>query len=1091
MAKMMKRLLALTIAVALCAGQVVIPAIAADEDQQVTVTVELEDYSQVPEASGDMTVTEGAPETSVSGDAVAGTITNTTSTTTQWSGTGENGEQITGSETITESKTTDDYNGADLYEEGTLSGEESRVTTDVTESGTTDDLVTEEVTTTVETETTTAGGTSSHTGTAGNTQPGQWEEGSDVTEGKFEAESTVESSEEKDVTLGSGEIPEEGITITLTPGTGGFSGEASGEIILLDEQMDIPEGAELVYDKDGNLIGYRSSSETTTITGTTTEHGKEVLEGTEIDTEGTTGAVTPDLETAKEELNIPITEESVITEEYDAEDGSKVTAYIITNTKEETGTMDAHEAMQVPESGTTTLENGNTQTVAVRELTDEAGNVIGYAARTVITDENGKVLQDSTTTQTVTQSAPPQAAEPVVTYTLPEKPAESTTTDADGVTTTVTVREILDEEDNVIGYASETVLTDADGMELFRKTDEIYGTTETVEESVAVGDAVASGTFSYTRTTVDTYRVTAEETVYEDIATYTRLTNIINDMEVEKTWEIVEVNGKLYYVYLGSMTVTEGEGHGDTSNMIPVTPSSSLMSENADLDLDAGGYNVVDDASAPAEGFKYIGYGVNTSLAINKGNSGSSVVQFRLKSSDGKEYYAMCIDYNTTIKKGHLYEIMDITGEDYYQQSGAMDVTSAQKIRLIALNGYWGTNSGVGSMTDVRAFLKDYLMGTENMSEAEAQRVVNSLTPGQASAATQAALWKYGNKSSTGVNENNLVNGDNGTDEKMVAYLYNALLETANDPNAQTAQDEGVEFLDAEDVTGGAITINSKVEPTADNGYAEDLYSTDLSFTLGIEPSKLNGDLIVTVTVGGEVVKKVRLAGADDPLLPLGRIVKGEDGSYTIPDVQIAEGVNVNLNLSGTQELGTGVYIYTSLEGTFNDSQTLVTLASGERSVNLNMNMKFEVEAPTATVTQGSETVYGTRTDVRTDTRTDVTVRTETDTQAEHTRQVTEVGEGTRTYTAEVTVTQVVTRETTEKSSWNAYRYRDLAPDPVPYDGDIPVGEGGITGLLMIPDEMVPLASVPGTGDISLLWVMISLVSLAGLALVSRKRETA
>ena len=85
--------------------------------------------------------------------------------------------------------------------------------------------------------------------------------------------------------------------------------------------------------------------------------------------------------------------------------------------------------------------------------------------------------------------------------------------------------------------------------------------------------------------------------------------------------------------------------------------------------------------------------------------------------------------------------------------------------------------------------------------------------------------------------------------------------------------------------------------------------------------------------MGGEEVRKVRLAGADDPLLPLGRIIKNDDGSYTIPDVELTEGVYVTLNLSGTQALGTGVYVYQSEKIGNLTSQTLVGLATGDRKV--------------------------------------------------------------------------------------------------------------------------------------------------------------
>ena len=1081
MAKKMRRLLALVMALALCAGQLMVPAYASEESQQVTVSVELEGYSQIPEGSDTLEVTQGDTGTTEAHDPEAGEIVTTTATTTTWTGTDDSGAYVEGSETHTRFTGTDDYNGTTLYEGGSLEGEQTSTTTESNTEISTEELVTEEVTTEVESTIKAEESSRTHTEESTSTQEGSWNTSGSVTQGTFEAETTEKWSDSETVVLDD-QIPEAGITIQMTPGGNGFSGQASGDVILLTEAMEIPQGAELVYDAENNVIGYRLYTESREITDTTEIHGEAAKAEGQIDENGVTSDVTPDLEAAAYNLNIPITDESVITKEHD---GGKVSAYVVINTREETGTLEAHEAMAKPQDGTTTLENGSTQTVTTEDILDKNGNVTGFISRTVITDANGKVIQDTTTTQIVTRNESPEAAAPVITHTPPQKPAESTTIAENGNITTVTVAEILDEKDNVIGYEELTVETDADGNELFRNTRQVLGTTTTVTEGAEVSDPSVSGTYSYIRTTVDTYRVTAEQTAYQDIETYTRLTSIVNEMTVDKMWEVVEVDGKLYYIYLGSMDVTEGNGHGDTSMMNPVTPMSGLFTANGNLDLDAGYTYKVGDSNAPGSGFRYMGYGVNSNMNVNKASgSSTNVAQFRLKAANGKEYYAHCIDFSTSIVSGHLYDIRDIENENYYQQTGT-DKSAAEIIRLVALNGYWGTDSGVGSMTDVQVFLKDYLTGTLKMSEAQADGIVNSLTPGQAQAATQAALWAYGNKNNTSLKTGDMFTGDN-TDETNAKHLYHALLAAATDSNAQPEENEGVEFLDAADVTGGSITINSKVAPSEANGYAENVYNTDLSFTLGIEPARLSGDLIVTVTVGGQEVKQVRLAGADDPLLPMGRIVKNEDGSYTIPDIQIAEGVSVNLNLSGTQDLGTGVYIFTSMTGDYEKSQTLVTLASGTRQVNLNMRMELDVQAPTASVTQKGEIQTGTRTDTRMDTRTDVVTRTETATTSDYVQTSYESGQGTRTNTVVVTTTQVTLKETVEKRTWFASWLRRYDPYGDPHDGDMGFGGEGV----VIPDEAVPLANAPETGDITLLWAAISLISLAAMVLLAKKRET-
>ncbi len=61
--------------------------------------------------------------------------------------------------------------------------------------------------------------------------------------------------------------------------------------------------------------------------------------------------------------------------------------------------------------------------------------------------------------------------------------------------------------------------------------------------------------------------------------------------------------------------------------------------------------------------------------------------------------------------------------------------------------------------------------------------------------------------------------------------------------------------------------------------------------------------------------------------------------------------------------------------------------------------------------------------------------------------------------------------------------------EPVPYDDDFPIPEGNDGPGYLIPDEEVPLAAVPETGDLTGLWAAISLLSLGGTAALSRKRK--
>ena len=1106
MATKARKIFAWIMVFTLIAGQLAVPAAAENAPEQeviVDVSAAIPEApaaeSQAPTASEITSVSTSDPVT-VSADSGFGMTLESTSSTTTWSGE-QGGTTTTGSETTTTVTGTDNVTGQTLYKGGSVEGSESSVTVteDPAESKTEEGFVTQEVVTS-QTAVNTEKGSASTERTDSSTAYGDWTDVKNgYTEGKFEQSRTENDQDQTTTTLGEEEIPESGIVIDLTPGQNGYhSGSANGEIIPLEEGSAIPEGATLVKDKDGNITGYILTTTTETITGTTVKDGKVKLdkENSSTDTTGTTSAVTPDLEGTAQELGIHMDDNTQISEETDSQ--GNVTAYVVTNTTEESYETDAIGQLTRPEAGTFPQEDGTTMTVTVEESRDTEGNAVVTVVK-VQTDANGNELSRNETKQTIIENAIPEAST-VTTYTLPERPEDSSKT-KDGITTTVTVTDITDADGNIIGYKSTAVLTDVNGNELYREENDIYGTEETVSQSVTSGNDRVSGTATVKVTTVETTRVTAEETVFNDIATYTRLNQILNNMTVEKNTETVMIDGKLYYIYTGSVNVTEGATHGDTSLMNPITPMGSLFNQNDKLDLSTGGLDLEDVTSnKPNEGFKYIGSGVNTALTINKGGSASGVEQFRLISSDGKVYYAMCIDFNTYIQAGHLYDIEDIREATYLQQSGNEDISAAEKIRSVALNGYWGTESGVGSMADVQAFLKTHLEDNTELSDQEVEAIIKNLTPGQAQAATQAALWMFGNKDENKVvNTKDLVGGDSKTDETMVKYLFNALLDTANDSSSQLEADEGVEFLDAEDITATSIVVKEKIASAEDEGNTsgKDVYKTDLNFTLGIEPTKLFGDLKVTVyDNSGNEVKTVVLANKDTTLIGL---KPDANGMYTIPDIEIAEGVTVNLKLHGTQDLGTGVYIYTSLNGTFNDSQTLVTLATGSRKVDLDIAMKLDVQEPTVTHKTSTETQYGTRTDTQLQTKTDETQRKSTVTNAQWEREETAATESSQIFTSDVTLTSVSTRETKAERSWKFSWAKFFDPEPAPEDDDVPIPDPDgdtpntvkpkLKKTVKIVDEKVPLAKAPKTGDLSGIWAVISGLSLGGISLLNRKRK--
>ena len=271
------------------------------------------------------------------------------------------------------------------------------------------------------------------------------------------------------------------------------------------------------------------------------------------------------------------------------------------------------------------------------------------------------------------------------------------------------------------------------------------------------------------------------------------------------------------------------------------------------------------------------------------------------------------------------------------------------------------------------------------------------------------------------------------------------------------------------------LTIKEKATDSdgsvkVDSNSGNEKYVTDLTFSLDVKKSDITGNLKITVVDQyGNTLAERQLATDDSNFL--GQLLAEDtagSGTYTIKDLEIAEGVTVSLNLSGTQNLNQGVYLYTA--AVYSDSQTFVGIASGERTVDLSVNMKFSVTDPQAQVKNTTNTWTEEETVTKAYTKTDNYAQYQEGTESSETVVVTTEVYGT-------TVKTDVTTKTTDKHRDWEYEYKYKLK---PIDGD--------DEFYNIPDEEVPLANAPKTGDISLIWVILSGLSAGGLVLL-RKRE--
>ena len=365
--------------------------------------------------------------------------------------------------------------------------------------------------------------------------------------------------------------------------------------------------------------------------------------------------------------------------------------------------------------------------------------------------------------------------------------------------------------------------------------------------------------------------------------------------------------------------------------------------------------------------FTYTGYGVCSTVLVKlagKYNYNYSAHQFELTEKNGQKHYVYCADMETNAHLGSGYAMSNIEDASYYQGENAID-----HIKAIAMNGYWGTRNNEGSLSAMQQLLRDYkakndpsLDKVNSLTEEEIQ----ALDEGFSISATQAALWKFGNCDGDvwvadslfetcgtchGLGSNTLfhncresISGNAAleTQRKAAQALYQLLVSDRlmNDNKAQLTE---TDMIGLEDISSASITVKERIDLNAadqavKNTAENNVYNTDVSFNLAVVPGE-DDSLIVRIYNGDEVVATRRLAGEDTE--GYGLISPDSKGNYTIPDIQLAENVNITLKLEGTQLLQPGVYLYQSA-----GSQTFVGVSTGEarRNLDLEVKLSFEVE---------------------------------------------------------------------------------------------------------------------------------------------------
>lgn len=1093
MANKMKRLLALVLALTLVAGQMALPALAAEEppaDAQITITP-VEGGTQTtttytdPDSGASVTITQTQTTvpgdgTQTSGDELEGdapppsgtTTTNDTTTesvlntensketNTDW----DHNQTFTDSTTQDDSSVTDtnittkvdgseqskeenflDPNTGDTTINGQFSGSEQTTITDTSVTTKTTQEITDRIILEGDPITTAAEDEETHTTdnpyAEGSVIEGQWKDGKlkpgTGDSGKSDTDTTTQTL-----------TPEHEGDVTLNMKPGGT--DKKSYRVELNDLASIPANATVTPEyKDGQVVGWIVTLEeevSSQKTGTDTQEGSWHSVGQEQHTYINPGNYT--VGTTEDDIDLD------------------------------------------------TVTDGQKVITQVEEIFDEDGHYEGYRIiTTTITKSTGDAVDEAPGTRTDFGYEKDEGAALDSGYIMPEEPVASVTEARDGSTITVTYT--LIEEDGVPkGYSIRTETRNAQGELIRTENRNIYGTARTAQTTRETDPTAERTTTTTLVTTTDIQEIRTIATTRDMEKTDSRTTHYNTTvLEESDTYELVNTDNGMFFLYQGKMYQVQaisGHGQADVDTLTPnnqyVTASkgSDLRNKNNTSDGLFNGYgNEENDTFPDGYEFRYVGNGAASTLQIQyQGGGYTSAHQFALRDSNGDLHYVYCCDLNTSAVKGTYYEIENLKDAGYYSTAEGSDVVD--HIRAIATNGFWATSGGAndtGTLAAVKALLKKY----DPYFSANLTEVANSLTEGEALSATQAALWAFGNRGTKPSNSDIVyqykTNGGNSdyADERNVMALYNLLI---SDRLKNDTADTSTDLIDKEDITGSSITIHG--EATNADGSVKTVggntvYNTDVSFQLNVEKSSLTGNLVVKVVQDGKVIRTEQIATEDSNWV--GQLLAGtESGSgtiYTIEGLELIEGVKFTLNLEGTQNMEEGVYLYTAQNGS-TASQTFVGVAAGERDVDLAVELEFLVSDPkikhtnTKTTTQYHDTTTGTRRSTRTDRKVNTSTTSSSHSASAATYAIDIV--------SDVTTTTTKRGVTLENRNWEGYWTR-LIQNPHEGEEEDPGKR--------VYDKDVPLAAAPKTGDLSGIWAAISALSLGAVILLKRKEENA
>lgn len=389
--------------------------------------------------------------------------------------------------------------------------------------------------------------------------------------------------------------------------------------------------------------------------------------------------------------------------------------------------------------------------------------------------------------------------------------------------------------------------------------------------------------------------------------------------------------------------------------------------------------------------------------------TGTRPQQFLLMDEKNNTYYGYCIDLATGAEGSTWYALANLEDNNYYASQEATD-----HVRGIVFNGYWGTESGTGSLANLKEVLKaavadgsvedDYNIKQVNRKKFtdgyEPQKgeyhygsyvywdlapvdvkltaeIIDQMTEGEALDAMQAAIWSYANGSQATLNGiDGVVVGDMSAASSQMSDSLNG----QNDPEGAARTRALYSWLMKQTATADSVIINDKtfVENlylTIGKQVSADAFEAKLNFSNSFTVNQDQDDLKLVLTYvdaeGKTQTIEKALTGAD-------ALVADENGCYTIDGLILnkANPFEFTLNIVGEQYLTKNAYIFTSEKGT-NGSQTMVSMAEGSISVDVSKSVEIAFDVTNKFV-PNDPPVYETVTPIPTADKTSVLIDRDT-----------------------------------------------------------------------------------------------------------------